>query len=201
MPAWLVAVAVLVSASACTEWTARTELAQSARVAQRSRWGTSSVYTPARTGARDALAAHFGLRAAPVQPFAYSHRIHLQNELTCTDCHEGVDRGPRAGIPGITTCMGCHSAIATDAPLVRTLAEMQEQGRDLAWQRVYDYPREAHVRFAHAPHVRAGVDCATCHGDMRQQDVARRMVDMDMAFCVNCHTQKQASNDCLTCHY
>jgi len=26
-------------------------------------------------------------------------------------------------------------------------------------------------------------------------------VDMDMAFCVNCHKQKQASNDCMTCHY
>jgi hypothetical protein len=26
-------------------------------------------------------------------------------------------------------------------------------------------------------------------------------VDMDMAFCVNCHREKQASNDCLTCHY
>jgi len=24
---------------------------------------------------------------------------------------------------------------------------------------------------------------------------------MDMQFCVNCHKQKQASNDCLTCHY
>jgi hypothetical protein len=28
-----------------------------------------------------------------------------------------------------------------------------------------------------------------------------RAVEMDMAFCVNCHKQKQASNDCLTCHY
>ena len=49
--------------------------------------------------------------------------------------------------------------------------------------------------------IRAKVECSTCHGDMRQQDVATRVVDMDMAFCVNCHTQKQASNDCLTCHY
>jgi len=26
-------------------------------------------------------------------------------------------------------------------------------------------------------------------------------VDMDMNFCVSCHKQRQASNDCLTCHY
>jgi hypothetical protein len=31
--------------------------------------------------------------------------------------------------------------------------------------------------------------------------VARRAVDMDMNFCVSCHQQRQASNDCLTCHY
>lgn len=171
------------------------------RVQQRSRWGTSSVFTPARTGLADAVGTHFGLRRDPVQPFAYSHRIHLENELVCTDCHQGVESGPRAGIPGVTTCMTCHAVIATERPLIQTLAALQEQGRDLDWQRVYDYPREAHVRFEHAPHVRAKVDCSTCHGDMRQQDVARRVVDMDMAFCVNCHTEKKASNDCLTCHY
>jgi hypothetical protein len=136
-----------------------------------------------------------------VQPFDYSHQIHLEKELVCTDCHEGVERGPRAGLPSINTCMICHSQIATERPLIKTLADLQAKGIDLAWQRVYDYAPQAHVRFEHAPHIRAKVDCATCHGDMRQQSVAQRMVDMDMGFCVNCHKQRQASNDCLTCHY
>jgi predicted CXXCH cytochrome family protein len=97
--------------------------------------------------------------------------------------------------------MVCHQAVATDKPLIQAMTEMQATGRDFQWQRVYDYPREAHVRFEHAPHIRATVECSTCHGDMTTQDVARRVVNMDMAFCVNCHTEKQASNDCLTCHY
>jgi hypothetical protein len=112
-----------------------------------------------------------------------------------------VESSPRAGLPGLNTCMTCHSAVATEKPLVQSMAEMQTKGLDFAWQRVYDYSREAHVRFEHAPHIRAKVECSTCHGDMRQQDVAQRVVNMDMAFCVNCHKQKQASNDCLTCHY
>ena len=58
-----------------------------------------------------------------------------------------------------------------------------------------------HVRFEHAPHIRAKVECSTCHGNQVEQTVARRAVNMDMQFCVNCHKQKQASNDCLTCHY
>lgn len=144
---------------------------------------------------------HFGLEPEPQQPFAYSHKVHLAQELACTDCHDGVERGPRAGIPGINTCMTCHQAVATDKPLVKSMADMQAKGLDFAWQRVYAYPREAHVRFEHAPHIRAKVECSTCHGDMTQQDVARRVVDMNMAFCVNCHAEKQASNDCLTCHY
>ena len=57
------------------------------------------------------------------------------------------------------------------------------------------------MRFDHAPHIRAKTECSTCHGNQAQQQVAVRAVNMDMAFCVNCHREKQASNDCLTCHY
>jgi hypothetical protein len=31
--------------------------------------------------------------------------------------------------------------------------------------------------------------------------VAERAVDHTMGFCVNCHRQKNAPNDCMTCHY
>ncbi len=191
----------VVAGAGCSGWNTRSEQVQAQRVDQPSRWGTPSVFTPANRTAGQALRSHFGLRPEPQQPFPFSHQIHLDKGLACTDCHEGVERGPRAGLPSINTCMICHSQIATDRPLIQQLTKMQEQGLDLAWQRVYDYTREAHVRFEHAPHIRAGTACATCHGNQAEQTVAVRAVDMDMAFCVNCHTQKQASNDCLTCHY
>lgn len=201
MAPWLAVAVLVLSTAACAEWKNPPEQARADRVAARSRWGTSSVYTPARSSLGEAARMHFGLEPEPQQPFAYSHKVHLAQELACTDCHDGVERGPRAGIPGINTCMTCHQAVATDKPLVKSMADMQAKGLDFAWQRVYAYPREAHVRFEHAPHIRAKVECSTCHGDMTQQDVARRVVDMNMAFCVNCHAEKQASNDCLTCHY
>jgi hypothetical protein len=31
--------------------------------------------------------------------------------------------------------------------------------------------------------------------------VAERVVDLNMGFCVSCHKAKNASNDCLTCHF
>jgi len=66
---------------------------------------------------------------------------------------------------------------------------------------VYGYPNESHVKFNHAPHIRAGVDCATCHGDVQNQTVAKRNIDLRMGFCVDCHAARRASNDCLTCHF
>jgi Cytochrome c7 and related cytochrome c len=49
--------------------------------------------------------------------------------------------------------------------------------------------------------LRAKVDCAACHGPIDKQTVAQRNVDLTMGVCVTCHTERQASNDCLTCHY
>jgi hypothetical protein len=167
----------------------------------RSRWGTSPVFTPAHASFGAAFREFIGSRPDPVQPFDFSHNIHLTKGAVCTDCHAGVETGPRAGLPSINTCMICHSQIATDRPLIKQLTDLHAKGIDLEWQRVYDYPAVSHVRFEHAPHVRAKVECSTCHGNQVEQTVARRMVNMDMQFCMDCHKQRQASNDCLTCHY
>jgi hypothetical protein len=81
------------------------------------------------------------------------------------------------------------------------VAEYAKRGVDIPWQRVYGFTHEAHVRFDHAPHLRAQVDCTTCHGDVAKGTVATKNVDHSMGFCVDCHKAKQASNDCLTCHF
>jgi len=109
--------------------------------------------------------------------------------------------GPVAGLPSVRTCMICHNTIATDRPRIQQITAMREQGIDLAWQRVYGYPAPAHVKFNHAPHIRAQVECATCHGNIAEQTVAERNVDLSMGFCVTCHNENKASVECLTCHY
>lgn len=165
------------------------------------REGTSPVFTTAHRTFADAARDFFGMRPKPQQPIPFPHNVHSANKLTCTDyCHESVTKGPMAGLPGVKTCMICHESVATDRPIVQKVADYQNKGVDLAWQRVYGYAPEAHVRFNHAPHIRAKVECATCHGNVAQQTVAERVVDLNMGFCVNCHRTKQASNDCLTCH-
>lgn len=163
---------------------------------------SSPVFTTAHRTMSDAARDFFGMQPKAEQPIAFPHKTHIEKGLTCTDyCHESATKGPVAGLPGVKTCMICHDAIAADRPLIQQIANNQKNGVDIAWQRVFRYTREAHVRFNHAPHLRAGVECATCHGNVAQQTVAERNVDLNMGFCVNCHKQKNASNDCLTCHY
>ena len=161
----------------------------------------AKVFTPAHQSAGEAAREFFGMRAVAVQPIPFPHKTHIAKKAECVDCHESVEKGPIAGIPSVKTCMICHSQIATDKPLIKQVTGYADKGIEIPWQRVYGFTREAHVRFNHAPHMRASVECATCHGDVANQTVAERVVDHNMGFCVNCHKAKNASNDCLTCHY
>ena len=162
----------------------------------------ASVFTPARRTAGATVKEFFGVRPKAVQPIAFPHDVHVAKGVACTEyCHESVTKGPIAGLPSVKTCLICHAAIATDRPIIQTITELESKGIDIAWQRVYGYVAESHVRFNHAPHIRAGVDCSTCHGNVGRQTVAQRVVDLNMGFCVDCHKSKNASNDCLTCHF
>lgn len=161
-----------------------------------------AVFTPARATLAEATRDFLGIRPRAEQPIPFPHKTHIEKGLMCTEyCHESVTKGPVAGLPSVKTCMICHDAIAADRPLIQQIASLQKSGRDLAWQRVYGYPNESHVRFNHAPHIRANVECSTCHGAIAEQTVAQRNVDLTMGFCVNCHREKNAPNECLTCHY
>jgi hypothetical protein len=161
------------------------------------------VFTPAHRTVGRALNDFFGRRPAAVQPIPFPHATHIAKaQLGCTEyCHESATKGPIAGLPSVTTCMICHDAIATDSPLIKQVTAYATGKTDIPWQRVYGFPAPSHVRFNHAPHLRAKVDCATCHGDVAHQTVAARVVDHTMGFCVDCHRTAQASNDCLTCHF
>lgn len=163
---------------------------------------TAEVYTTAHPSIASAVNAFVGRRPAVEQPFDFPHNIHVGQQIGCTEtCHESAIESPVAGLPSVRTCMSCHRTIATNRPRIRRITQMQEDGIDFAWQRVFDYPAEAHVRFNHEPHIRAEVECATCHGNIGAQRVAQRNVEMTMGFCVNCHTERDAPVGCLTCHF
>ena len=58
----------------------------------------------------------------PVQPIAYSHRLHAgELQIPCQYCHSGAASSRHAGIPAASTCMNCHQFVT--APLGAVRAE------------------------------------------------------------------------------
>jgi hypothetical protein len=161
----------------------------------------TGVFTTMRPTMGAAFADFMNQHPAATQPIEFPHDTHIGKNIMCTVCHEGVDKGQRAGLPSVRTCMICHAAIATDKPRIIQITAMQEKGIDLSWQRVYGFTNDDSIKFNHAPHIRAKVECATCHGDLSKMTVAQRAVDHTMGFCVNCHNERKAPVDCLTCHH
>ena len=96
--------------------------------------------------------------------------------------------------------MTCHESIKTDSPEVQKLAAFSTGGEQPPWVRVYWIDKDADVYFTHKPHIRAGVDCSACHGNVREMHRVRREVNQTMGWCVDCHRERQVSVDCYICH-
>jgi len=162
----------------------------------------TKIFSPAHSSISEAVLHFFGHRPATLQPIAFVHKVHVDEvELSCKDCHVSAERGVQASIPDIRTCWNCHEMTLTEHAEIKKIKAYHDKGLDIPWQRVWGWNDEAHVRFNHAPHVRQGIECATCHGDVSQMAVATRTMEHTMGFCVGCHREKNASDDCVTCHY
>lgn len=136
----------------------------------------------------------------PVQPIAFSHRHHVTEiGLDCQTCHVYARRSPVAGIPSVETCIGCHAQVLTERPEIQKLLAFWENKEPIPWVRVHDLPDYA--RFSHKRHVLGGLACADCHGDVAQMEIAEQRESLSMGWCVSCHKERDASIDCLTCHY
>jgi len=150
----------------------------------------------------------------PEQPIEFPHNKHVKDVgLQCTYCHAYADKAVSPGIPPLEVCMGCHSVIATDKPRIKKLTEYWNKKEPVPWKRVNKLPD--FVFFTHKRHVKAGVDCKACHGDLSTMTVAQRVKSLKMGWCLSCHNDvngylkslglppakvDRAPTDCWTCH-
>lgn len=136
---------------------------------------------------------------SPEQPIDFSHMIHAGKlDLDCTHCHVNVGVSREAGAPALSICMECHESALTDRPEIRKLTGYWDAGEPVLWEKVHNLPW--HARFTHERHIKAGVDCSVCHGQVEAMERVRRVRSLEMGWCVECHRSKGASDDCLTCH-
>ena len=151
----------------------------------------------------------------PIQPIPFSHKHHAGLfKIDCQYCHSGTDRSRAAGVPSVELCMGCHAQFPAEYDQlegIQILKQHWDEKRPIEWVQIHRLPE--HVKFQHQAHVRAGFDCQTCHGPVEALDKLYLVPEtrwwqyglptqkLEMGWCVMCHRDNGASQDCITCHY
>lgn len=138
---------------------------------------------------------HTDVGYQPFQPIAYSHKLHAGTlGMDCRYCHRMVEDGPHATIPDNDTCFGCHKNIKKDSlalkPLQAAYGTGKGDGTAIPWVKVHLLPQYAY--FNHAVHLRAGVGCVSCHGQVNEMEIVRQVEPLSMRWCLDCHRDPTA---------
>jgi hypothetical protein len=159
------------------------------------------------------------------QPINFPHSVHVQTyKIDCQYCHSDARRSEYAGLPSVERCIGCHKIAGADLPEIKKLAEYAAKQQPIPWTRIYKVPEFTY--FPHKPHVRAEVECQTCHGPVETMttvaattgpSLVNDMLNLvgfrpappplTMGWCVDCHRSQNASRgtqaplDCVACHH
>jgi hypothetical protein len=120
----------------------------------------------------------------------------------CLDCHILEDAFDGAFPP--SDCTTCHTSYVTDPPV---FDEDITQVTADNFREVDNAPALLHIpapniKFPHKAHADAKIECAHCHGDMEQVQLATRHNLPTMDLCLDCHTSASDSppDTCDTCH-
>jgi len=150
------------------------------------------------------VAGIFLTQQVPSQPIDFPHNLHTGLGAPCLYCHPGAALGPTAGVPGIEKCWGCHQQVQKQSDRLTVLAGYVQRNEAIPWVPVAIQPEFVH--FKHKPHITAGVECATCHGDLTKMTVAEPQKGQNMGWCLSCHKKMAPDkwiklSDFATCHY
>jgi formate-dependent nitrite reductase cytochrome c552 subunit len=141
------------------------------------------------------------------QPLPFSHQHHVQGMgLDCRFCHSSVEKSNSAGMPSTEVCLSCHTEVYRDSKLLSPLHESFQRNKPLQWSRVHQLPD--HVYFNHSIHIKRGVSCQSCHGDVEHMPFVSKQESLSMKWCLSCHLHpekvsadiKEDVSSCYTCH-
>lgn len=124
------------------------------------------------------------------QPVPFSHRHHVGDiGMDCRYCHTSVEESSSANIPPTATCMNCHSQLWAESPMLAPVRDSFKTDTPLRWSRVHDVPDYAY--FNHSIHIRKGVGCVSCHGQVDDMPLMWRENTLHMDWCLDCHRNPQ----------
>ena len=120
------------------------------------------------------------------QPVPFSHKHHAAElGIDCSYCHTSVETSSFAGLPPTATCMTCHSQIWVNSSMLEPVRASYQTDQSLAWTRVNALPD--FVYFNHSIHVKKGIGCTTCHGQLGEMPITWRENTLYMRWCIDCH--------------
>jgi hypothetical protein len=135
----------------------------------------------------------------PKQPVAFSHLMHAgTRKIPCLYCHPAAERSRHATVPSVNVCMNCHLVARTDRPDIQKITALYNADQPIPWVRVHRLPD--YVYFSHRWHVAKGITCQQCHGTVEAMVETRQVASLKMGWCIQCHRQNQASQECNICH-
>lgn len=132
---------------------------------------------------------------------ALSHKRHMAADMKCITCHPGAEDEPQAQFPTVADCMDCHYKARGEHPDEARVRWFAEHKQEIPWVRVDRLP--GHVYFSHAAHVTlAKMACEDCHKGVAERTTPLALPDIhpSMDACMACHRERNASNQCKTCH-
>lgn len=144
-------------------------------------WGTWYYATP----------DFFEVGYMPTQPGGgFNHQLHAgELGIDCRYCHHDIERSPEANIPPVSTCIGCHQEnklAGWEGHNVTFIREAYAADESVEWRRVHKLPD--YVRnFPHHVHIKSGVSCYSCHGQIMGMPVVYQAEGLGMGWCLDCH--------------
>ena len=122
----------------------------------------------------------------PKQPVPFSHKLHAGDlGMDCRYCHSGVEVSSHSNVPATQVCMNCHQFVKTDSEKLELVRASYEKDEPIEWVRVHKLPDYAF--FNHAAHVRVGVGCESCHGNVAAMEIVMQTEPLSMGWCLDCH--------------
>lgn len=122
----------------------------------------------------------------PVQNISFSHATHAgQLGIDCRYCHYTVEQSWYAGLPEPSVCMNCHNQVLANDERIAPIKRAIEERKPIIYTRIHKLPD--YVWFNHGVHVKRGVACVHCHGEVANMEKTYQAKSLGMKFCLECH--------------
>jgi hypothetical protein len=110
------------------------------------------------------------LRSQDFQPIAFSHELHAGKlAVDCRSSHRAAHQSPRAGLPTVSLCVGCHQNVDAKQNGIEALLDHWKRQQPVAW-----------VYFTHERHLARDVQCVDCHGHVESAPHTPRAATYEM---------------------